>query len=163
MVTLLNTTLDSQAKAICADHGNAPDALLEILHALQAEVGFLKDGALRTIADCLNISRADVHGVASFYHDYLREKAADVRIKICRAEACQAMGVNDLISEAETAFGTKLDDHAGNNGVALEAAYCLGNCALGPAAMIGDDLYGRVTLEKLKALASQAQTNKVVA
>ena len=123
---------------------------MEILHDVQSEHGYLTTDALRTIADTLNISRAEVHGVVSFYHDYKREKQAKQTIKICRAEACQALGANDLIADAEKAFGVKLDK--GGTDVGLEAAYCLGNCALSPAIMIDDKLYGRVDISRLKKL-----------
>lgn len=151
MVTLLNTVEDAYAKSVCRDHGDRPDELLEILHAVQHKNGFLTDGALRTIAQSLNISRAEIHGIVSFYHDYKREKQAKMTLKICRAEACQAVGADDLIAEAEAAFGVKMD--AGGTDVALEATYCLGNCALGPAAMVDNNLYGRVDVAKLKSLA----------
>jgi formate dehydrogenase subunit gamma len=150
MVTLLNTVEDPIARKICSDHGDKPDELLEILHAVQNEKGFLSDGALRTITHALNLSRAEVHGVVSFYHDYKREKQADQTIKICRAEACQALGADALIADAEKAFGVKLDK--GGIDVGLEAAYCLGNCALSPAVMIDNKLYGRVDIAKLKNL-----------
>jgi formate dehydrogenase subunit gamma len=123
------------------------------LHYVQGKNGYLSDEALRTIADALNISRAEVHGVVSFYHDYKREKQAKQTIKICRAEACQALGADELIEGAENAFGVKLDK--GGTDVGLEAAYCLGNCALSPAVMIDDDLYGRVDVSKLKTLSAK--------
>ncbi|WP_409432982.1 NAD(P)H-dependent oxidoreductase subunit E [Litorimonas sp. RW-G-Af-16] len=148
MVTLLNTVEDTFARDVCRDHGDKPDELLEILHAVQHKKGYLPDSALRTIAQALNMSRADIHGVVSFYHDYKRAPQAKVTLKICRAEACQAVGAEALIREAEVAFGTKLDAPATE--VALEAAYCLGNCALGPAVLVDDDLYGRVDIQRLK-------------
>ena len=150
MATLLNTIEDASARAICRDHGDSPDALLEILHDVQKASEFLTDEALRTIAQALNITRAEIHGVVSFYHDYKRKPQARQTIKICRAEACQAMGVDGLIKEAEKAFATTLD--GGGVNVALEAAYCLGNCALGPAVMIDEQLYGRVDIDRLKHL-----------
>ena len=150
MATLLNTIEDKSARAACQKHGDKPEELLEILHAVQHENGFLSDGALRTISHSLNLSRAEVHGVVSFYHDYKREKQALQTIKICRAEACQALGADELIADAENAFGVKLD--GGGSDVGLEAAYCLGNCALSPAIMIDNNLYGRVDLAKLKKL-----------
>lgn len=150
MVTLFDSVEDSVAREICRSYADRSENLLEILHAVQAEAGYLKDGALRTIANALNITRAEVHGVASFYHDYKRKAPARQTIKICRAEACQAVGANDLIDQAQRAFGVELDGGGGD--VALEAAYCLGNCALGPAVMIEDSLYGRVDLKKLQNL-----------
>lgn len=152
MVTLLNTIEDKAAQSVCQDYGNKPDALLEILHGVQAESGFLSDAALRTIAYQLNISRAEIHGVVSFYHDFRREAAGKQVIKICRAEACQAVGCDDLIADAEKKFGVKLGDHGGE--VELKDVYCLGNCALGPAVMIDDDLYGRVTMKRLEKIAA---------
>lgn len=150
MVTLLNTIEDKFAREACREFDDKPDALLEILHNVQKERGHLTDAALRTIAYALNISRAEIHGVVSFYHDYKREAGAKLTIKICRAEACQAVGVNHLIAEAEAAFDTKLDAKAAE--VALESTYCLGNCALGPAIMIDEKLYGRVDMKRLQFL-----------
>lgn len=150
MVTLLDTVEDKDAKEICGIYNDRPETLLEILHSVQKKQGFLSDQALRTIADALNISRAEIHGVVSFYHDFKREAQAKVTIKICRAEACQAVGANQLIADAETAFGTKLDQPSKTT--KLEATYCLGNCALGPAAMVGEKLYGRVSVERLESI-----------
>ncbi len=151
MVTLLDNVEDKIARQICAAHGDKPENLLEILHDVQAGAGFLSDAALRTIANVLNITRAEVHGVVSFYHDYKREAGAKLTLKICRAEACQAVGAEALIEQAEKKFGTKLGAKASD--IALEATYCLGNCALGPAVMIDEKLYGRVDIKRLVALA----------
>ena len=150
LVTLLNTIEDDFAREVCRSYGDKPEDLLEILHEVQEENGFLSDGALRTIAYALNISRAEIHGVVSFYHDYKRSQPARQTIKICRAEACQAVGAEDLIKEAEKSFGVSLD--ADGTDVALEASYCLGNCALGPAVMIDDYLYGRIDVQTLKKI-----------
>lgn len=148
MVTLLNTIEDKLAREICRNYEDRAQDLLEILHDVQKHNGFLSDGALRTIAYALNISRAEIHGVVSFYHDYKREEQANQTIKICRAEACQAVGVDTFIEAAEKHYGVKID--GGGQDVALEASYCLGNCALGPAVMINDELYGRMDIAKLK-------------
>ncbi len=153
MATLLNTIEDSRAREICKAHGDKPDELLEVLHEVQAANGYLTDEALRTIANSLNISRAEIHGVVTFYHDFKKEKGAKQTIKICRAEACQAVGANELIAEAETHFKTKMDDKA--VAIKLEATYCLGNCALGPAVMIDDQLYGRVDMARLKTISNK--------
>lgn len=153
MVTLLNTIEDPAARRICADYGDAPDALLEILHGVQHLHGYLPESALRTVAHTLNITRADIHGVATFYHDFKLKKQAAQTLKICRAEACQAVGANDLIEQAEKAFKVKIDE--GGLTVGLEAMYCLGNCALGPAVLVDDELYGRVDIEKLKSISAK--------
>lgn len=153
MATLLNTIEDKAAREICQAHNDKPDELIEILHEVQGAHGYLSDAALRTVAHSLNISRAEIHGVVTFYHDFKKEKGAKQTIKICRAEACQAVGANELIAEAETHFKTKLDAKA--VAIKLEATYCLGNCALGPAVMIDEQLYGRVDMERLKAISSK--------
>lgn len=150
MVTLINTVEDESARQICGEYDDSPDALLEIFHTIQRERGFLSDAAIRTIAYSLNLSRAEVHGVISFYHDFKREPGAERVIKVCRAEACQAVGCDKLIARAETEFDTKLD--RANKTVKLESVFCLGNCALGPAILIDDNLYGRVDIDKLRSL-----------
>lgn len=154
MVTLINTVEDEFARQVCGEYNNKPEAVLEIFHTIQRERGFLSDAALRTIAYVVNLSRAEIHGIVSFYHDFKREPGADFTIKICRAEACQAVGCHDLIAQAETEFGTKLD--AANKTVKLESVFCLGNCALGPAVLIDDNLYGRVDIDRLKSLVEKA-------
>lgn len=126
-------------RQICARHDDRSDALLEILHETQHEFGYLSKEALVEIADNLNISRADIHGIVSFYDDFRREPAKGPCVKICRAESCQAVG------------GEELAAHARTTGVESHDVYCLGNCALGPAVMIDDKLYGRVDAQKLDA------------
>ena len=133
-----------KALAICAAHGNKPDELLEILHALQHDLGYVPERALPVIANALNLSRAEVHGVVTFYHDFKREPQGRHTIKICRAEACQAMGTDKLCDHAEKKFGTEIGGTSKDGKYTVEAVYCLGNCALSPAVMIGDDLYGKV-------------------
>lgn len=129
--------IDVVAK-ICAHHNHDPAALLEILLDTQEEFGCVSDDAARTIAERLNISRADIHGVRSFYGDFSRQ-ADKPKLKLCRAEACQAVGSEEL--------ARRLSD----KGIASETIYCLGNCALGPAAMIGERLIGRASVELLEA------------
>lgn len=155
MAVLLNTIENKEAREVCRGFEDRPDELLEILHRVQKQQGFLSDTALRTIAHALNISRAEIQGVVSFYHDYKREQGAAVTVKICRAEACQAVDVNKLIADAEIAYDTQLDTDS--KSVKLESTYCLGNCALGPAIMIDERLYGRVDLTTLKTLVTKAQ------
>jgi len=148
VTTLLNTIEHAFAKKVCVAHHDRSDELLEILHEIQKEEGFLSDAALRTISKSLNLSRAEVHGVVSFYHDFKREKQAENVIKICRAEACQSVGVNELIRDAESYYGVKLDN--GGDTVSLESIFCLGNCALGPAVLYNNNLYGRVSLSEIQ-------------
>ncbi len=128
---------------ICGGHANLPDALLEILHEAQREFGFLSKETLVHIARILNISRADIHGVVSFYDDFRLTKSSGSTIKICRAEACQAVG------------GEALAKYTQDKHIKTHDVYCLGNCALGPAIMIDEHLYGRVDTQRLEALLTE--------
>ena len=152
MTALIDKLEHRGARNVCAEHGNKPDALLEILHEIQDIDGYLSDEALRTTADALNISRAEIHGVVSFYHDYHREPTGKHAVKICRAEACQAVGSEALAAHAERRLKVKTGETTGDKQISLQAVYCLGNCALGPAVMIDDDLFGKVTPERFENL-----------
>ncbi len=128
---------------IVARHAGREGPLLPILHDVQAEYGHVSEDAKRHIAKALNLSRADVHGVVSFYHDFRAEKADRPVLKLCRAEACQARGVEALVAEAEaTAEGR----------VTIEPVYCLGLCSVGPNAMVGSAVHARLDGPKLGAL-----------
>ena len=135
--------------------GNA-DALIEILHEIQHRFGYVPESAVPLIAQELNISRAEVHGVITFYHDFRTEPAGRAVVKLCRAEACQAVGCEDVAKEAEQRLGVKFGETSADGAVTLEAIYCLGNCALGPAALVNDRLVGRVTADRLAQLVSEA-------
>ena len=136
-----NTSVD--AKAVCARHGFRPDALLEILHDVQHEAGFVPQAALPVIAEALNLSRADVHGVMSFYHDFKSTEAGKGGGPVCRAEACQSMGAFHMIERFLAKRGLKIGETSADGALTVEATYCLGNCALAPAAMINGKMYGR--------------------
>lgn len=131
--------------------------LLEILHAVQARFGYLPDAALRTIAAHLNISRAEIHGVATFYHDFRSAPAGRHRLKVCRAEACQAMGATANIARLVAAFGIDLGETSEDGAVTLEAVYCLGLCACAPAAMLDGRPVGRLDTTKLDALIGEVR------
>ncbi len=137
--------------AVSDSFGDQPAALLEILHGVQDALGYVPEAVLPVIAKRLNIARAEVHGVLSFYHDFRTAPPPPVVVKLCRAEACQAMGVERLASEV----GAKLsgDDH-----VVVEPVYCLGNCALAPAALVNGRLVGRLTVERLLSAVQEAST-----
>ena len=127
--------------AILAQHADREGALLPILHDVQAALGHVSEAAVRSIAQALNLTRAEVHGVVSFYHDF--HAAPDPRpvIKLCRAEACQARGSEALAASlVETA------------GVRIEPVYCLGLCSVGPNALIGDAVHARLDPARLAAL-----------
>jgi formate dehydrogenase subunit gamma len=146
---LIELADDKRARDVCNLHGNQPDAALEILHDIQAAEGFLSDHALRTVANMLNISRAEIHGIVSFYHDYRREPPPAHCIKLCRAEACQAVGSEALAAHIEARLEGVKGAVSAVVGIGLEASYCLGNCALGPAALIDDVLHARLDADKI--------------
>ena len=129
--------------------------LLPVLHALNEHFGYISDPAVKLIGDVLNLSRAEVHGVVSFYHDYRREPAGKHVIKVCRAEACQSMGCEDLVSRLERALGIRIGETTPDRRVTLEEVYCLGNCALSPAALVDGELIGGATEERLLALSGE--------
>lgn len=142
---------------IYRDLVDQPGALLPIFHRIQEHLGYVPQDALPEIASALNLSRAEVHGVMTFYHHFRASPPGRCVVTLCRAEACQAMGADALIAHAERKLGTPLDSTAADGSATLEAAYCLGNCALAPAAMINGELKGRVTPARLDALIAQAQ------
>lgn len=140
------------ARSIVEQHKHLEGPLLPILHALNERFGHLGEPAVKLVAEILNLTRAEVHGVVSFYHDFRREPAGRHVIKVCRAEACQSMGCEDLVARLESALGIHISDTTHDRRVTLEEVYCLGNCALSPAVMIDGELHGRATEEKVLAL-----------
>lgn len=129
------------AEAIVRQHSGRAGALLPILHDLQMQFGFIPAGAIDLVANALNLARAEVHGVVTFYHDFRTERPNKPVLKLCRAEACQARGVEALVQQAEA-----------HQGVTVEAVYCLGLCASGPAAIADDMLIARLDAASLKRL-----------
>lgn len=129
-----------------------PGALLPILHALQDEFGYVDEAAVPLIADALNLSKAEVHGVISFYHDFRTSKPGRHCLHVCRAEACQSMGCEQLIEGLEKKLGVRIGNTTADRSVTLLAVYCLGNCALSPAAMLDGKPYGRLSLRAAEAL-----------
>jgi formate dehydrogenase subunit gamma len=140
------------ARIIAARHDNKPDALLEILHDLQAEVGHVPEAALPVLAKALNISRAEVHGVVTFYHDFRRKPAGRHVVKVCRAEACQSMKGEDLARAIEKSLKVKFGETTADGQVTLEAVYCLGLCSTAPAILVDERPVGRVSSQKFDAL-----------
>ncbi len=129
------------AEAIVLRHARTDGALLPILHELQAAFGYIDAAAIPLVADALNLSSAEVHGVVSFYHDFRERPAERPVVKLCRAEACQARGVEALVPRAEA-----------DARVTVEPVYCLGLCASGPAAMVGDRVVARLDAAALDRL-----------
>jgi len=134
-----------------------PGALLPILHALQEDFGYVDKAAVPLIAEALNLSHAEVHGVISFYHDFRHAPAGRHILRLCRAESCQSMGCENMIQHVEKRLGAKMGQTTADQGFTLEPVYCLGNCALSPAVMLDGKLYGRVSPEVADFLIDSAQ------
>lgn len=117
-------------------NGGARDSLLPVLHSVQEQIGHIPDTAVPLIAAALNISRADVHGVVTFYHDFRRQPAGRHVVKLCRAESCQARGGAAIEQAAQERFGVKMGETRRDGQVSLEPVYCLGLCAIGPNALV---------------------------
>ena len=141
-----------EARKIAADLKDMEGPLLPILHAFNDRFGCVSDEAIVLIADVLNLTRAEVQGVVGFYHDFRRAPAGRHVIKVCRAEACQSMGSDDLTARLERALGIALGSTTPDRRVTLEAVYCLGNCALSPSVMIDGELHGRADEKKVLSL-----------
>ena len=133
-------------------HRGLEGPLLPILHAVQSAYGYVPRDALPVIADALNLSRAEVHGVTSFYHDFRTEAAGSHVVKLCRAEACQAVGGDALAETAKARLGVDWHGTTTGGGVTLEPVFCLGLCACGPAALVDGEVVGRMDSVKLDAI-----------
>jgi formate dehydrogenase subunit gamma len=143
------------ARAIIAGKQSMPGPLLPILHALQEEFGYIDREAEPLIADILNVTRAEVHGVITFYHDFRHAPPARHVLKLCRAEACQSTGGDKLAARAEAKIGVAFGDATADGRVSLEPVYCLGLCAVAPSAMLDGRVIGRVDEEKLDVLLAE--------
>src|SRR3954465_2860068 len=139
-------------REIVADHRTHRGALLPILHAVQEALGCVPAEAIPVLADELNLSRADVHGVVSFYHDFRSEPAGRTTVRICRGEACQAVGAERLVSHLRDTCGMSLGETSPAGSVTAEQVFCLGNCALGPAAQVNGRLHGRLDEARLSSI-----------
>ena len=137
---------------VLARHAGERGALLAVLHGIQDALGFVPPDAHPAIAEALSLSRAEVHGVVSFYHDFRSAPPGEQIVRICRAEACQAMGADTLIEHAEQRLGVRLHQARPDGKVTLEPVYCLGNCARSPSIMIDGRMHGSVTPERFDTL-----------
>lgn len=146
------SSMTDRVRALVAAHRGDRGALMPILHALQAEFGYIDPGVVPVLAAELNISRADVHGVITFYTDFRSEPAGATVLKLCRAEACQAVGAEQLIAHAEQVLGIKVGQTTPDGAITLEQVFCLGNCALGPAGQINGQVRGRLSPALLQEL-----------
>ncbi|MFG1495035.1 formate dehydrogenase subunit gamma [Saccharospirillum sp. HFRX-1] len=139
-----------------------PGPLLPLLHRIRDDLGYIPETAVPVIAEGLQITRAEVHGVISFYHDFNTQPTGRTRLQICRAEACQARGCQSLESYAQQKLGIDYHQTTTDGEVSLEPVYCLGNCATGPAVRLNSRIYGRVTNSRLDTLLDQAATRRLI-
>ena len=147
---------EARTRAIVQSHTHLEGPLMPILHAVQEAFGCVPEEAVPVIAKELNLSRAEVHGVVTFYHDFRREPAGGTVIKVGRAEACQSMGCESLVKRAEDRLGIDCGGTTANGRVTFETVYCLGLCATAPSAMVNGKIVGRLDETKLDKILSEA-------
>jgi formate dehydrogenase subunit gamma len=144
---MTESTITETVQTIIAELKDKQGALLPILHGVQDALGYIPSDSVPAIAEALNLSRAEVHGVISFYH-YFRDTAPGKHtVHLCRAESCQSMGSNALEAHVKTKLGIDYHETTADGQFSLEPVYCLGNCACSPAMQIGSDIYGRVSAD----------------
>jgi formate dehydrogenase subunit gamma len=134
----------AMARALIAERAALPGALLPILHALQEHFGYVDAAAVPLVADALNLSRAEVHGVVTFYHDFRQAPPGRHVVRVCRAEACQSMGADRLAEHIKGRLGIDFHETSADGRFTLEPVFCLGDCACSPALMLDGKLHGRV-------------------
>ena len=151
--------LDKAREAVL-DLADKTGGVMIALHRLQEIFGYVDDSAMPMLGKVFNLSRAEVHGVTSFYHDFKRSKPGRYTIKVCQAEACQAMGSDKLTDEIKDFLGVGFHETTASGDFTLEPVYCLGNCACSPNIMVDEQTYGRVSIEGFKALASSLSASE---
>jgi formate dehydrogenase subunit gamma len=140
---------DTDIRRLAEALATEPGALLPILHAIQDKLGYVPESAVPVVADVLNLSRAEVHGVVTFYHFFRSKAPGKQTLYVCRAEACQSMGSRALEKYAQQKLGVDFHETTADGRYSLEPVYCLGNCACSPAVMVDETVYGRVTPSRL--------------
>ena len=155
----LDPALESAVKQAIADNIDKKGPLLPILHQVQGELKHVPSECVPMIAKALNLSRAEVHGVISFYHTFTASPQGKYVIEVCRAESCQAMGGRTLEAKFQEALGISFGETTGDGMFSLEPVFCLGNCACSPSIRVGEDVYGRVTADKASALINELKSN----
>ena len=148
---------EARGAEIIAEHKHLEGPTIVILHAIQEAFGYVPEPAIPMIAQALNLSRAEIHGVFTFYHDFRHEPAGRHVLKLCRAEACQAAGGDALAARAEAKLGVSLGHTTADDRVTLEPIYCLGLCATAPSAMLNGRIVGRLDEARIDALVAEAQ------
>jgi formate dehydrogenase subunit gamma len=143
------TPQDVRIRSLAEAKAAEPGALLPILHSIQDELGYVPEAAVPIVADVLNLSRAEVHGVVTFYHFFRTHAPGQRTLYVCRAEACQSMGARELEKYVREKLGVDFHETTPDGRISLEPVYCLGNCACSPAVMVDETVYGRVTPARL--------------
>jgi len=153
-----STEIASRTSAVINEFKGLEGPLLPILHGIQDEFGYVPGEALPVIAEALNISNAEVHGVVTFYHDYRNHPAGRHVLKICRAEACQSMGGDAMAAKVQQLLGIGFHETTADGSVTLEPIYCLGLCACAPAAMLDGAVIGRLDEQKLEEIVAEVRS-----
>ncbi|KJV06516.1 formate dehydrogenase subunit gamma [Methylocucumis oryzae] len=154
---LETSTMLATVQQVISDNQNKPGALLPILHGIQDALGYIPDDSVPVIAKALALSRAEVHGVISFYHYFRTTPPGKHKIQLCRAESCQAMGSKALETHLKNKLGIDFHETTADGQYSLDAVYCLGMCACSPAIQIDNDIHGRVNTESLEQLLSNLE------
>jgi len=150
-----SNTIQETVQAVITSLKDKPGALLPILHGIQDALGYIPAESVPAIAQGLHLSRAEVHGVISFYHYFRDTPPGKQTIHICRAESCQAMGGKQLEQHVKDQLGIDYHETTADGQFSLEPVYCLGNCACSPAIQIGDDIYGKVSAQSFDAIINE--------
>lgn len=150
--TTSSSNLADLVRSAVDAHRHERGPLLVILHEIQDRLGFVPSDAVPLLARELNLSRADVHGVVTFYHDFRTEPAGRHTVELCRAEACQSVGAEDLVNELEQELGVKTGSTTASGAITLKQVFCLGNCALGPSGLIDGRVHGRLNRDAIAEL-----------
>jgi len=149
---------EGTARALIAARAALPGAVLPILHALQEHFGYVDPAAVPLVAEALNLSRAEVHGVVTFYHDFRATPPGRHVLRLCRAEACQSMGADRLAAHIKSRLGIDFHQTSADGRVTLEPVFCLGDCACSPALMLDGKLHGRVDAAAFDRLMAESET-----
>jgi formate dehydrogenase subunit gamma len=149
-------TIDDTVKAICERRSSEPGPLLEVLHEVQALLGYVPPESIPVIATALNLSRAEVHGVVSFYHHFRSAHPGRHVLQLCRAEACQAMRGNEIAAYVQQKLGIGFHGTTADGRFSLEPVYCLGNCACAPSLMLDGELHGRLDHARVDEIVAAA-------
>jgi formate dehydrogenase subunit gamma len=158
MTTVTSAEHMALVREVLARRADEPGALLPILHELQDALGHIPADVVPEIASVLNLSRAEVHGVVTYYHHFRAQPATGKVVQICRAESCKSMGADALLDHAQRHLGCAVHGHSADGAFTLEPVYCLGLCASSPAMVLGDEVHARVTPQRFDALIAEARS-----